>query len=167
MVCKHALAAILAISGSFTHAAGTEQAVPSVQVAFVHPEKFSDPGDRPADGDSVRGGVLGDLGNHIVKRAGARLGPDLALSVAITDVDLAGSGEPRDRGVGNLRVVRDVLPPRIDLEFTLTDRSGRVVKRGERRLRDAHFTLGTAFMSSDPLRYEKALIDRWLEREFP
>jgi hypothetical protein len=74
---------------------------------------------------------------------------------------------PDDRCLGSLRVVREVQPPRIDLAFALVDRSGNVVKRGERRLRDVCFMTLSSILPSDPLRCGKAWIDRWLEREFP
>jgi len=167
MTRKHALAVVLTIAASVVCAAGTETAAPPVQVAFVHPEKFTDIGPRPVGSDPVRGGFLGDLGDHLAKGAAARLPPDLSLSIAVTDVDLAGSNEPSERGMGSLRIVRDVHPPRIDLAFALVDRAGNVVKRGERRLRELDFRTASSALRSDPLRYEKAMIDRWLEREFP
>jgi hypothetical protein len=61
--------------------------------------------------------------------------------------------------------VKDIYPPRIDLSFSLAAGDGKVIKEGERRLRDPAFLAGANQYPDDPLRYEKALIDRWLERE--
>ena len=49
----------------------------------------------------------------------------------------------------------------------LIKKARRVVKRGERRLRDVCFMTLSSILHSDPLRCGKAWIDRWLEREFP
>lgn len=55
----------------------------------------------------------------------------------------------------------------IDLRFRLAGADGVVVKEGERKLRDLVFLTTTVLYRGDPLRYEKALIDNWLERELP
>jgi hypothetical protein len=39
------------------------------------------------------------------------------------------------------------------------------VKEGSYQLRDPAFLMTAALYSDDPLRYEKALIDNWLEPE--
>ena len=78
---------------------------------------------------------------------------------------MAGEFEPWRRGA-RVRVVRDIYPPRIDLNFVLLDAQGAVRMRGERKLRDSAFQFGASPLQSDPLRYEKNLIDAWLEREF-
>ena len=83
------------------------------------------------------------------------------------NVDMAGSFEPWRARLGDTRIVRDIYPPRIDLRFTLTDGSGFVIRSGERKLRDLTFLTTTLFYRNDSLRYEKALLDKWLEREFP
>ena len=45
---------------------------------------------------------------------------------------------------------------------------GAVLAQGERRLADPGFLQGAARLDdSDPLRFEKRLIDDWLRREFP
>ena len=78
--------------------------------------------------------------------------------MSITDIDRAGAFEPW-RGRGDVRIVRDVYPPRVDLGFTLTGADGAVIKRGERKLRDLALVGRATASGSDPLRYEKALLD--------
>jgi len=60
---------------------------------------------------------------------------------------------------------RDAYPPRIDLTFRLTAADGSLLKEGERKLREPVFALTGSAYRDDPLRYEKALLDTWLERE--
>ena len=66
-----------------------------------------------------------------------------------------------------MRIVRDIYPPRLGLEFRLLDPAGRVVRSGSRALSDLAFLLKiTGGFRDDPLRHEKALLDDWLRAEF-
>jgi len=154
---------ILALGATTALAAPTADA--RVEVVFVQPEKFRDIGDRYAGGGSARDSHLRDLDRYIQSRA-ARLVPEgQRLVVSVTDIDMAGAFEPWRGRSGDTRIVRDVYPPRIDLAFTLTGADGAVLKRGERKLRDPALLGRPGLSPSDPLRYEKALLDDWLERE--
>ena len=61
------------------------------------------------------------------------------------------------------RHAADIL---LGLRFRLSADDGSVLKEGPRELRDPGLALDAAAYRDDPLRYEKALIDGWLEREF-
>jgi len=68
--------------------------------------------------------------------------------------------------LGNTRIIGPVNPPRIDLRFRLVGSDGRAVKEGTRTLTDQAFLQAlTAYHRSDPLRYEKALLDDWIARD--
>lgn len=157
---RKAVFAVIAIA-LFSAAA---QASDRVEVGFVHPEKFTDAG-HYWGGDRARETNLAELASHIERRAGQLLPQGQKLAVSITDLDMAGAYEPWRRGAGDVRVVRDVYPPRIDLSFRLVAADGAVLKEGERRLRDLAFGNGNVVYPNDRLRHEKALLDVWLERE--
>ncbi len=167
MASKHFLAVTLAFVVANAFCAGQESAPPPVRVEFIHPEKFADVGDSALPSDKARAAYLENLGNYLVRRAAPRLPQGQVLTVAITDVDMAGDFEPWRPRLGNTRIIRDVYPPRIDLRFTLTSSDGTVTRQGERKLRDIAFMTSSSAYHNDALRYEKALIDDWLEREFP
>ena len=135
-----------------------------VEVSFLHPEKFTDAG-RYRGGEQSREVNLAELARHIEQRAERLLPQGQELAVSITDLDMAGAYEPWRRGAGDVRVVRNVYPPRIDLSFRLTAADGSVIKEGVRSLRDLAFGNGNVVYSDDRLRHEKALIDDWLARE--
>lgn len=152
------LAAAFAAAPAAASAAGA-------QVEFARPEAFTDAGRRWALNDIE--GTLDQLRRHLVAQAARMLPADQTLSLTITDVDLAGSYEPRQSYGNEVRIVKDVFPPRIDLRFRLARADGSVVKEGERVLRDPAFLMGmNSRYSADNLRYEKAMLDDWLEREF-
>jgi len=118
--------------------------------------------------DARRGNWVEQLAAHLRKRAQKELPAGERLDVDITDVKRAGDYEPwHGPQFDDTRFVRDIYPPRIVLNFKRTDADGRVVEEGQRTLRDLSFLMGPRPLSdSDPLRYEKRLIDDWLRQEF-
>jgi len=136
-----------------------------VQVQYVHAEEFADVGNRRFSDERIRTAYLEQLRAHLVKRAASLLAAGERLNVLITELDMAGEFEAWRPPAGEARIVKDIYPPRIDLAFRLAGDDGKVIKEGERRLRDPAFLAGANRYPDDPLRYEKALIDRWLEQE--
>jgi hypothetical protein len=108
---------------------------------------------------------LKPLKAYIVRRATRVLAPGQRLDIEVTDVDRAGEYEPwRGPRFDDVRIIKDVYPPRIDLHFTLYDADGKVLSEGIRKLRDLAFLSATTPSDQDSLRYEKGLIDRWLRK---
>lgn len=106
---------------------------------------------------------------YIVKQATPLLAPDQQLRVTITDVRLAGGFEPwRGPEWQTVRFMTDVYPPRIDLRFKLTNGQGQVLKQGTRKLSDLSYLSSGISAPGDrgPLHYDKAMLRRWLTREF-
>jgi hypothetical protein len=140
-----------------------------VEIAFSNPEKFTDVRETMMmESDKQRENVLAQIKDHLLPKAARQVPEGAKLAITITDIDLAGDFEPwRGTQFHDIRVVKDAYPPRINLAFKLTDAAGAVLKEGERQLRDVAFQMkATPINSSDPLRYEKALLDDWLRSEF-
>jgi hypothetical protein len=136
-----------------------------VSVEFANPEKFTDVGERHPPSEKMRDAYLDNLRTYILERAGRLLPDGQSLYVSISDVDMAGGFEPWRGAARDVRIIRDIYPPRIALTFKLAASDGSVIKQGERKLIDAGFLVNSDRYASDPLRYEKALIDRWLASE--
>lgn len=163
-----ALVAVLAVSGCASTPEATGPGALAAQgpvaVSWRDPADFSEStwGAMPTD----RGTWIRPLAEHLRQQAERRLPPGHRLEVELLDVDRAGEYEPaRSAGSTDLRIIRDVYPPRIHLKFRHVDASGAVVAEGERRLVDVGFMLQSTVADTDPLRYEKRLIDDWLRRE--
>ena len=139
----------------------------SVSVRYDHPEKFTETREvrafAPSRADS---GYLDTLKGYIEKRAAPMLAPGQTLDIVITDVDRAGSYLPSVGPGQPVRIVKDIYPPRITLRFRLLDSQGQVLREGERKLTNLGFMQDTAggVANTDPLRYEKRVIDRWLAK---
>ena len=133
-----------------------------MQVNFVQPEKFSDIKDNHG---FKRTDLLKDIEAHLVEQAGKRL-PGKDVRINVTDVDLAGEVEPFGRRMDWLRVMRTVTLPYIAFNYEVRD-GGKVVQQGNVELRDMNYQDGfNNYSSSDSLRYEKQMIDRWFKDEF-
>ena len=162
------LALGLALAG--VASAAEPQAPSRVQVTWTAPADFSESKTYAGTGLGRQSPDewLGDLANHLRYRAERILPPDQHLQVTFTNVQLAGTYEPwRGPRWDDVRVIKNVYPPRIDLSFTLTDANGTVVKDGERELRDPSFMQRGILNETDPLRFEKRMLDDWVHREFP
>jgi len=138
-----------------------------VQVDWTDPAQFSDIRHSGNRWEAERGNWVEQLAKHLQKSAVKRLPPGERLQVTITDIKRAGQYEPwHGPNLQNTRFVRDLYPPRISLSFKRTDAQGNVIDQGERKLVDSAFLMGNSLLSdSDPLRYEKGLLDDWLRRE--
>jgi len=138
-----------------------------VTVQVRKPEAFKDFKATCIGMDERTRGMLADL-TQFIRATGARYLPDGgALEITVTDVDMAGEFETwRGPQACTVRVMLDIYAPRIVLDFSLTDRDGKVVRAGHRDLSDPLYLTRAVTLSTDPLRYEKNLLMDWLQREF-
>ncbi|WP_338499145.1 DUF3016 domain-containing protein [Delftia tsuruhatensis] len=152
-------------------AAGARQgAVPAgiVSVTFDDPSRFDASRSGPGETDKARRAWVDALAQFLAERAAPRLPQGQRLEVHLTDVQRAGGFEPwRGPQAADVRIVRDIYPPRIDLRFKLLDADGKLLREGSRQLRDATFMMRPDLYPNDPLRYEKTLLDDWLRAELP
>lgn len=160
-------AALLACACASTReavGAGALTAQGPVAVSWQDPAGFSEPtfGAMTVD----RGTWIRPLAEYLREQAERLLPPGHRLDVELLDVNRAGEYEPGRTPAGSdFRVVRDIYPPRIHLRFRHLDGSGAVVAEGERRLVDVGFLQRSGALDTDPLRFEKRLLDDWLRRE--
>lgn len=156
--------AALILATTSAHAGTASQ----VDVQYVDPEHFTE--FRRAGIGVARNerGWLDTLARHIAARVGPHLADGQRLTVVVTDVDRAGDYEPWHGGTtSDVRIVRDIYPPSIELTFTLLAADGTVLRAGRASLRDPGFMLRANRYFDDPLRYEKSLIDDWVGNTFP
>lgn len=139
-----------------------------VSVDWTDPAQFSDIRYSGNRWEAKRGNWVEQLAQYLQKSAVKKLPPGEQLQVTITDIKRAGQYEPwHGPNLQDTRFVRDIYPPRISLTFKRTDAQGNVIDQGERKLVDSAFLMGNSMLGdSDPLRYEKGLLDDWLRREF-
>lgn len=160
------IGSVAAVTG-WAASPATGKAEARVTVTFSEPDKFTDAADGERGSSTRRAENLAEIERYIIERAPHYLAEGQRLNVTVTDVDLAGEVEPwRTHGAHDVRIVKDIYPPRIDLSYQLLDANGAVVKEGERKLKDLMFNWKLSIDRQDPRMHEKALIDDWLRTEF-
>ncbi|WP_426688185.1 DUF3016 domain-containing protein [Rhodanobacter ginsengiterrae] len=165
---KHpSLSRLLCLASLALAAFGVQAQVPAPHRVSVH---YRDPGHFTETLSSVGFHANDDawlepLKAYFIQRAERILAPGQRLDITVTDVDRAGEYEPwLGPNLSDVRIIKDIYPPRIDVDFTLHDAAGKVLRQGSRKLRDPAFPRNSVANDQDPLRYEKAVIDRWLRK---
>jgi hypothetical protein len=148
--------------GLFAAVAIRAASAPRTEVVFDHPEKFTDVKDRMSPTDKGRDEILSQIRDHLVDRT-SRLVPDgYKLTITFSDIRLAGEFEPwRGPQWDDVRIIKDIYPPFFKFTYSVTDPAGRVVKSGTENIQDLDFQMRVTLDSSDPLRYEKQILDDW------
>jgi hypothetical protein len=136
-----------------------------IAVVFVQPQHFTDVKYSKAEQHSVA--LLGELQKFMREMGEHYVPAGMQLEIKVTDIDLAGDFEPwRGPQFDHVRITRDIYPPRLSLEFYLTDGSGRVVSAGTREIRDIAYQGRLVRPFDDYLRYEKDMLRDWFHSEF-
>jgi hypothetical protein len=139
---------------------------PRVTVTFDHPEKFTDVKDGYMPTDKGQDAILAQIRGHIESKAKPYLSAGQILEVTFTDIDLAGDFEPqRGPQFNDVRIVKDIYIPRLKLQFKLTGADGKVITEGKRELKDLAFMTRMAFPPSESLRFEKDMLNDWLNAD--
>ena len=159
--------AMAAAAPPLTIAVGEPVPGARVTVNYVNPEEFSEVKEFGQQDRFNRTDYLKPLKAYLIERATKMLPAGDRLEVSITDIKLAGGYEPwHGAQLMHVRFMKDIYPPRMDLSFKLIGSNGEVLREGSRKLRNLGY-LQSGMMrptDTDPLRYDKALIDSWLRR---
>lgn len=152
-------------------AADAPRALPAdgpVSVSWEDPARFTEvrhSGNRWA---ASEGNWLNTLATYMRKEAGETLPAGHRLELTIVDIKRAGQYEPwLGPNLQDTRIIRDVYPPRMTLRFRELDADGTVLVEGERKLSDPAFLMTASRVNdTDPLRYEKRMVDSWLRSDW-
>jgi hypothetical protein len=157
----------LVSTGAALAAVRADKPKATIEVTFVAPEKFTDAKDDYIESERGRDALLNQLRDHLVSQGARFLTANQRLEIKVTEVDLAGDFEPwRGPNFQDVRIVKDIYPPRVNLEFRLVGADGKVLSEGKRELRDLSYLMTISLPTSDPLRYDKEMLSNWLRREF-
>ncbi|BBN82951.1 hypothetical protein PA25_29360 [Pseudoalteromonas sp. A25] len=94
---------------------------------------------------------------HIVKLA-EELPAGYKLDVTFNDIDLAGEAR---FNMDNVRVVKDIYFPRLEISYSLVDDKGLQVLGATEELKDMSFLDRIKSGRQGALYYEKRLLDQW------
>ena len=148
-------------------AAAPPKAESRVTVTFVQPEKFTDASGEDFNDDRDREHVLASLKTHVETMAQRYLAAGQSLEVRFVDIDLAGAFESwRGPEYDRIRILREIYPPRMTLEFRLLAADGKVLSEGKRKLSTLGYLMRIVSPSFDGLRFDKEMLGAWMRQEF-
>jgi Protein of unknown function (DUF3016) len=129
----------------------------AVTVTFTKPDTYIDMPFMQYEKDQV----LQELQAHFNK-LGASLPAGQTLKIEMLDIDLAGRLKPVGHTARELRVLNGGADwPMLQFRYSV-EAAGKVVTSGESRLSDLNYLRQyNRYRSSEPLRYEKQMLDNW------
>lgn len=139
-------------------------ATADVTVQFVEPQRYADAGGYGIEAQRN----LASIERHLLSLGKRCLPAGQRLDIRIFDIDLAGRHEWWRAGAYDLRVMRSITWPRMDIQYVWTDEQGQPLADQRERVSDIDYLTRSAFLrfDSDPLVYDKAMLDEWFERRF-
>ena len=155
---------LLAVALSGLDTAAVLNAQPGdVTIQYVQPEKFTDFSINGRDyrwsASYFASEISGDLRPALKRRF-----PGSQLTLRFTDIDLAGGYRTSGQAGRSVRVNRgEITPVRMSFDFLLQDSAGKTLARGSTRVTDtSRYGLRSHPSSSEPLYYEKRMLEKWL-----
>ena len=130
-----------------------------VSVAYVKPDDYTDVPRNQID----RERVLKDFSAYFAT-LDKKLPAGQSLKIEVLDIDLAGRLYPRHMG-DDIRIMNGGADwPRLQLRYTLSQ-DGQVLRSGEDQLSNMNYQMTLSrHNDSEPLRYEKQMIDDWFKK---
>lgn len=143
-------------------------AKPTVQIIFDHPENFTDVKDGFSPTDKGVQANLDIIKDYLEQHAARYLSDGQTLTITFTNIDLAGDFEPQHGPEAqDVRVIKDIYPPRLDFSYKLVDANNAVLKEGQEKLRDLGFQMRlNPINASEQFPYEKDMLNDWLHSTF-
>lgn len=157
------VAGLLAAGFALQAVAAPKVTPDNVAVTFQNPDKFTDVLENHSNETSPY--YLDQVKECLQQTASPLLAAGQRLNITITDIDLA--GDTRLNQPDNIRIIKDIYVPRVNLKFQLLDGDGNVVREGVRKLTDLNFNQKISLPgSNEPLYYDKQLLKEWVRDEF-
>ena len=106
------------------------------------------------------------IAEHCIKQV-KTLPASVEIKIEVLDIDLAGDIKANFRTPTDIRVRKGRSDgPEMKVRFTISDH-GKVIGSGEETLADPNYlTRSNRYYSTDELRYEKLMMDDWLQARF-
>lgn len=134
-----------------------------VTVNFVKPERFSDQDFRNS---GKRDGIVREFDKYFHRLGDRYLKDGQTLKIDVLNVDLAGDYEPWQPHFYDVRILRDITPPRFKLRYALKQ-GGKVLMSGEENVSDMTYLWNASpRFSSERFAYEKDMLRDWFRDRF-
>ncbi|MNQ94587.1 hypothetical protein D3C85_1101090 [compost metagenome] len=138
-----------------------------VDVTYKNPDSFAD---ASLNGYGYERGadvyVMKNLGSYMEQLGERYLKPGQQLQIEVRNIDLAGRYEPWHPNANEVRFMRDITWPIIDLHYVLKQ-NGQVVSESDAQVTDKFYLQRPGRVThSDRLYAEKAMLNDWFRNQF-
>ncbi|MGB3390587.1 MAG: DUF3016 domain-containing protein [Pseudaminobacter sp.] len=141
----------------------TAAAQAAVTVNFVQPERFTDEDFRSS---IKRDGIVKEFDRYFHRLDKRYLKDGQTLEIDVLNIDLAGQYEPWQQRFYDVRIMRDITPPRFKLRYTLRQ-AGKVLISGTENITDMTYLWNpSARLSGERFAYEKEMLRDWFRDRF-
>ncbi len=110
-----------------------------VKVDFSNPSGYRDINFDGMNTDKGHQFVLNEIRDVYRSEAQKHLPKGYTLDVRVQDIDLAGEYEPERLPENNVRIDKDIYPPRIKFEYQILDDENKVILEGRETLTDLNY----------------------------
>ena len=144
----------------------------TVSVTTANPATFTPAPGEVAESKAARAAWVEALCEHIADKIAVSLPDGERVEVRISDIRrvaaMPGAGRTSSSSSSSSSEPggQDVVPPRIVLSFKRLSPKGKVLQTASRTLQDSSLQLKGRRYTGDKLRYEKALVDDWVSKDF-
>ena len=136
-------------------------AVAKVEITWTNPEKYTDVKDPFGRLDTTKEDAFYNIEKHL-NRLAKKLPDGYLLKMDVTDVDLAGEARTSD-----VRIIRDLFPPRVEFSYKLLDAGNNVMGEGKENIRNLSFLTNSSLRHRhEAFGYEKQLLEDWFKDTF-
>lgn len=151
---------LVSMAGAFLFSAQL-MAAAKVEITWIKPDKYADVKD-PFDGiRTTQEDAFYNIEKYL-NRLAKKLPDGYLLKVDVTDLDLAG-----ETHTSNVRVVRQMFPPRIAFSYKLLDSGGNVMLQSKENIRDTSFLSNISLKhKNEAFGFEKQLLEDWFKDSF-
>lgn len=136
----------------------------SLKLQFVESENFTDIDLGYLSDEKNAEKVMESVREAFQQSADKYLPTGYELEVQVTNIDLAGDRSPMTSTFGDIRVYRDLYPPRIHFTYAIYDAQENLVASGSARETDLSYTQtfrGVGRRSDDKAPYVVDLVKSW------
>jgi hypothetical protein len=161
--------AVAAVAGLALNAptaeASSKRSSATAVVDFSNHEDFTDVAINGRHDTRGRETVFKELEQHLNNLARRYLEDGERLEIVFHDIDMAGDFEEwRGPRFADVRIVRDIYPPRLKFGWQVIGAEGAVLGEGVEDLTDLAFNWSINPIDRDYSRYEKELLSSWARR---
>lgn len=138
----------------------------AISVTWLNPEKYRDVDTANMNKIKYRQQVMDNLEKYIHKELADYAVKGQTITINVHDLDLAGDVRPIIGQINDIRIVKSIYPPMIDIQYVLSDAKGSVIKENRKKYRDLGFNVSSISSSRHSFGYEKAMLKKLFKSEF-